>query len=226
MSREGRAQPVQPFATHGFVGNTPANGVLPGRIVVCENDDRRRRTPPPQPVVISGAYASVTAPVIFPPEPLVLDRADQRGRYRPPDAISISAALASVAPPATPVPPGPYVVPVDERRRFLAQLPPAVLRGYDDADPPLPTVVEPDDRRRRRPTPDPLTFSGALATFFGPFVGPPPPIFVMQPVDTRRYRAPDAVWIASTIGATIPFIVAPPVTVLGGTDWAAEIATF
>ena len=43
MSRLGRSQPVQPFATHGFLGNTPANGVLPGRILVVEPEDRVRQ---------------------------------------------------------------------------------------------------------------------------------------------------------------------------------------
>lgn len=196
MSREGRSQPIQPFAAHGFLGNTPANGVLPPRTVVVVEIERRRTLPlpatvlfgavstvtptatPPAPVVVENvkqrqlAQPPVTAdapyqlpngvgdPGTAPPAPLGIDRVDQRHRYRPLDPIILSAALAgfTTAPAATP--PGPFVVPLDERRRFLAQLPPTVQHGYDDTDPPLPTVVGPDDRTRKIRVPDPTVLVG------------------------------------------------------------------
>lgn len=228
MSREGRAQPIQPFASHGFLGNTPANGVLPGRVVVCENDDRRRRTPPLQPVIINGLYATMAAPTAGPPAPTFsiladrpraaapiqpvvvkhgflgnappngvtppaavnVDRADQRGRYGPLDPITLNGILASLNGAPTVLPAGPFVVPIDERKRFLAQLPSTVIHGADDPDPPLPNIVEPAERRRRV-TPDPLSISGALAAFFdASFVAPPKPVVFVPDLPQRATLQP------------------------------------
>src|SRR4051812_48583065 len=138
MSRLGRSQPVQPFATHGFLGNTPANGTLPGRILVVEPDDRRSKTPPLQAVVVVGKF--VPPVTVTPPAPVVVDRVDQRVRFRPLEPLVISGALLSVAPPAVTAPPAPYVIPIEERRRLLAV--PNVTVGFDDVVPPDPTLVE------------------------------------------------------------------------------------
>lgn len=253
MSREGRSQPIQPFASHGFLGNVPANGTLPRVAVVVENDDRRRRTPPLQPVIISAAYSAFAAPVVFPPgpqfvaepirakaanpvQPVVehgflgntpangttpppvvnVDRVDQRGRYRPLDPIALSAALLGITPPAA-LPTGPFVVPLDERRRFLAQLPPTILHGADDPDPPLPNVVEPE--RRRRVSIDPTIISGALASLIGPFVAPPEPQSVEPAALQRRRLTPDPLSISGALIAFFgPFVAPPAALVVSATD--------
>lgn len=244
MSREGRSQPIQPFASHGFLGNVPANGTLPRVAVVVENDDRRRRTPPLQPVIISAAYSAFAAPVVFPPEPqfvaepirakaanpvqpvvehgflgntpangttpppaVNVDRVDQRDRYRPLDPIALSAALLGITPPAV-LPTGPFVVPLDERRRFLAALPATIFHGADDPDPPLPNVVEPG-RRRGLPV-DPTIISGALASLIGPFVAPPEPQSVEPAALQRRRLTPDPLSISGALATFFGPFVAPP----------------
>lgn len=221
MSRLGRSQPVQPFASHGFLGNTPANGVLPPRPTLVENDgrrqipqrltplqplvshgflgnvpangalppfptvaplydERRRQLPPPLPFFSAHGFvdSGVGVPGTTPPPPASIDRVDQRGRYLPLPPITISAALQAVTG-SVPLPPAPFVVPLDERRRFLTALAADVLVGYDDADPPLPNVVEPDDRRRRRAlAPDPTVLSAATTASTPPFIPPPGPFVV------------------------------------------------
>jgi hypothetical protein len=226
MSREGRAQPIQPFATHGFLGNIPPNGVLPGVVTVVDsNDDRRRKTLPLPPVILNGLYSIQQAPTVAPPAPVNVNRDDRRKPA--PDPVAEHGFPADQY-----LPPAPFVVPLEERRRFLAQLPPTVLRGYDNVEPPEEVgapelyVVEPDDKRRRRQTPDPISLLGVPVDQFAPFVKPPAPLIVFVPVDGRRYRPPDAIVIGSTIAATIPIVVAPPVTVLAGTDWAAEMMAY
>lgn len=161
MSRAGRSQPIQPFASHGFVDPGPGPvGTVPPRAVVVDSEDRRRRIPPQQPIIISGSLSSFIPPSAAPPPPLSIDRADQRGRYRPLDPVILSAALAGFTSAPTPTPPGPFVVPLEERKRFLAALPPTVSSGRDDSDPPPPNVVEPDNRIRRIRLPDPVTLVG------------------------------------------------------------------
>lgn len=187
IERERRRE-APPVATsiNGLysIQSTPA--VTPSPVVVPIIDERRRR-PGLDPIVLSGANSvdsGVGTPGTTPPPAQNIDRSDQRGRYRPFDPISISGVLASFAgaPPATP--PGPFVVPLDDRRRFLAAIAPTSIHGYDDADPPAPTVVG-DDRRRPR-TPDPLVLSGVRAPFVAPLVMPPGPVVVLG--DDGRLR--------------------------------------
>lgn len=208
MAREGRAQPIQPFAAHGFLGNTPANGVLPLEtvVVVPLADERARQRPTPTAVVVRGAFASTQA--VFPPEPVVV-RADDRRRDTPvpqathgvddvrapqpdlvehenrrrratPDPVAISGVLATTGAAPTVVPPGPFVVPVDERRRLLAAAPPETRRGFDDTQPPRPTVVPPEDRSRR-----PQGGGEISAGIPTPEQANPPAPFVV-PLDERR----------------------------------------
>jgi hypothetical protein len=180
MSREGRNQPIQPFSSHGFLGNVPANGVLPGQILVVDapaTDDRQRKTPPLQPIVQHGFVANV--PFVPPPEPFSLDRLDQRVRYRPLDAILLSGALAPQAPTVI-VPPVPVVVPLDERGRFRPSSRPGVP-GYEIFDlsqdpavyPPEPVVAEPA-RPRVLPL-TPVALNGLLALTTAPAAAPPAP---------------------------------------------------
>jgi hypothetical protein len=201
MSREGRSQPVQPSAWHGFVGNVPANGVLPRPPVNVDRFDERRRYVPLVPVVVSGVLAP-TLLFVAPPRPQSVEQDGRRSRFRaPPDPTVLNGLLASLVTAPTVTPPGPFVVPLDERRRFLSQLPPTVLHGADLIDPPAPNVVEPDDRRRRRPTPD-LTIITAARFFVAPFVQPPPPI-VSFVTDDRVQRR----------GLTAPTILRPLVVI-------------
>jgi hypothetical protein len=118
MSREGRSQPIQPVVQHGFLGNTPANGTLPGRVIVSENDDRRRRTPPLQPIVLNGLYATVSAPVATPPAIVVTPLVEQKRTVFPAQVFHGT----DDAPPQLP-----EVVEQPQRRTFVLQ--PIVVSG-------------------------------------------------------------------------------------------------
>lgn len=59
MSREGRSQPVQPYVTHGFLGNTPANGVLPPPPTIVDRVDQRARYAAP--LTVTARRLSVSA---------------------------------------------------------------------------------------------------------------------------------------------------------------------
>jgi len=140
-------------------------------------------------VVLNPALLAVQPPPAGqPPAPFNVDRVDQRGRFRPLDPNILSGILAGFVQAPAATPPGPFVVPLEERKRFLERLQPEVRRGFDDPAAPDPTVVEPDDRRRRiRPPGDPLVVSGALAAFFvAPAVLPPRPLTVFS--DERLLR--------------------------------------
>lgn len=175
-----------PLAPTSIVG-IPADQFAPAVITPpapfnVDRLDQRVRFLPLAPTSIAGIPVDQFS-VITPPEPVNLDRADQRVRYRPLDPISISGILAALVPSPTVTPPGPFVVPLDERRRFLAALPPEFNVGFDDVAPPDPRVVEQDDSRHRRPPLDPFTTTpGAAATT--PTPATPPPPFVV-PIDQR-----------------------------------------
>jgi hypothetical protein len=215
MSRSGVSQPIQPFATHGFVGNVPANGVLPGRVTVVEADDRshRRRYAPVQATAGNGLYAISPQQVVTPPPLTIIDRQDQRARYLPLAPISLSAALASVTAAPTPAPPAPFVVPLEERKRFLAALPPNIGHGLDDPAPPPAETVEPQ-RRRDLPVP-PISISGVLASFPpAPFTAPPNP-YVYVPEGPRR-PTPQPLFLSGALAGLAPpaFVQPPPVLVV------------
>lgn len=184
MSREGRSQPIQPFAAHGFLGNVPPNGTLPAPVVVVENDDRRRRPLPLQPTVGASAYLAVLpTATVFPQAPVSVE-VDQR-RLRSPllqPIVQHGGLDNGVGVPGT-APPKSFVVPLDERKRFLAALPPVSTAGFDDVAPPDPTVVEPDSRTRRIKLPETVFLVGpALDTTQQ--ATPPAPVVVF--VDGAR----------------------------------------
>lgn len=188
MSRLGRAQPVPPFATHGFVGNTPANGVLPGRVTVVENDDRRRKTPPPPPVVINGLNAVVTVAFVAPPQP-VLAQPPARPRPLTLQPTVTHGFLGNTPANGTLPPPSTTVDRADQRARFLP-LPATVISPAQAATatapavlPPAPVVVPLLEQRARRDTPVPIVVKGSLA-FVQPPASPPPPTVV--PLQERR----------------------------------------
>jgi len=133
---------------------------------------------------------------------VTVDRIDQRVRYRPLDPVTLNGLLASLAAP-TVTPAGPFVVPVEERRRFLAQLPPSILKGRDDAVPPEPEVVEPDDKRRRYRLAEPLSINGALAY---PFGLPPAPVFALGQ-DGRLRLTPTPVILTGLLAFSQPVTI-------------------
>lgn len=196
LSRDLRRQPVQPFSAHGFLGNIPANGVLPRPrpLTVVDRVDQRARFLPLPAIVLRGVLVSsgVGVPGTVPPRPVNVDRVDQRHRYRPLDPAVFDGLLASSGPAPTVTPPGPFVVPLEERRRFLSALPPTTLRGVDDVLPPRPASVEPDDRQRRlRPPVAPQALSGAYILLLAPFVAPPAPLSLDRVDQRGRYRSVD-----------------------------------
>lgn len=225
MSRLGRSQPVQPFATHGFLGNTPANGVLPGRILVVEPEDRRsqyRRRPPLDPVVLHGFLGNVPANGVLPlssyaPKFVPLDKLVV-------DAVSVGVARGFVD---TTPPPPPVVLEIkpEDRLRQIGRRPaldPIVGKhgflGNTPANgvlPPPPTVVPLiDERRRQRPTLDP-TLVGA-ARFVAPpaTVAPQPPTVVENDRPKIRYGPLAAVVLNGvTAGLTPPPKPPPPIVV-------------
>jgi hypothetical protein len=172
MSREGRSQPIQPVAQHGFVdpGPGPVGTTPPPVTVVPLIDERRRQYPTIQPIVVSAAQYVTPPAAPNPPVPVIVDRADQRVRYRPLD--------------------------------------PTVGHGFDEADPPTPTVVEPP-ARRSRPTPDPVVLTGALAGLTPVFVAPPPAV-VATPVVPRQAPLQPVVLSGGLAGVVVPPTVPPP----------------
>jgi hypothetical protein len=216
MSRLGRSQPIQPFSSHGFLGNVPANGVLPPAPVVVERE--RRRDSAPVAISVNGLYA-IQAPVSAIPNPVFVALIDERRRRVGLDPISFSGASkvsSGVGTPGT-TPPGPFVIPLDERRRFLAALPTTSSHGYDDVEPPRATVVEGDRRRPR--TPDPLQLSGVLAPFLPPFAKPPGPVVVLgEDGRLRRVRSLDPIVLSGALALFVPITAIPiyQLATLGG----------
>jgi hypothetical protein len=207
VSREGRSQPIQPFTTHGFLGNVPANGVLPPAPIIVERERKRESTPVA--ISVNGLYAVQTQSTAAPPNPVFVALPDERRRRIVLDPIALSGANkvnSGVGVPGT-TPPGPFVVPIDERRRFLAAIPTTSIHGYDDAAPPEPTIVEADRRRPR--TPDPLQLSGVLAPFIPPLALPPGPVVVLgEDGRLRRLRSSDPIVLSGALAVFVP----PPVT--------------
>lgn len=197
MSREGRSQPVQPFAVHGFLDNTPANGVLPPvTVVVVENpDDRRRKPPPPPPVVLSAALSSQTGAALAPPQAILVEnetRQAQWTRRHPELPLVTRGFLGNI--PANGVLPQPLtVVPlIDERRRLLPPLPPVITSGATQEPPPPPPAVNVDrpEQRERYHRQDPVVLSAALTSQPGAAtLTPPLAVNVDRPEQRARYRA-------------------------------------
>jgi hypothetical protein len=105
------------------------------------------------------------------------------------------------------------VVPLEERKRFLAALPPNVTHGLDDPAPPPAETVEPQ-RRRDLPVP-PISISGALAAFPpAPFTAPPNP-YVYVPEGPRR-PTPQPLFLSGALAGLAPsaFVQPPPVLVV------------
>lgn len=212
MSREGRAQPIQPVARHGFLGNTPANGVLPIPIVVVEPEDRRRqyrRRPPLDPIVQHGFLGNIPANGTLPPLPTNVPIYDERRRQRPAlDPLEISGALSTVPPPVV-TPPAPVNVDRADQRVRYKPLDPLTLSGALNTqtgaalDPPTPVVVEPADRRHRRY----VTQQPEFASGFDD-VTPPQPN-VNEPARRRAIPLDPIVLTGSLAGAT-PQVVLPP----------------
>src|SRR5262245_41407251 len=96
MSREGRAQPIQPYVTHGFAEPVVVTDTPPPSIVVAPDDRRRRQHNLGDAVFASVPLAALPAPTVdTPPEPISLDRPEQRHRYRTPEPfVGISAQQA------------------------------------------------------------------------------------------------------------------------------------
>lgn len=189
-------------------------------LVVALIDERRRRMGL-DPIALSGANtvsSGVGVPGTTPPLPQSIDRSDQRVRYRPLDPISINGLLASFAAAPPTLPPGPFVVPIDDRRRFLAALPATISHGYDDAVPPNATVVE--SVRPRPRTPDPLQLSGVLAPFLPPFTMPPRPVLVIgEDGRLRRASGLDPIVLRGALALFVPVTPIPIYQILssGGT---------
>lgn len=202
MSREGRSQPIQPVVQHGFLGNTPANGTLPGQIIVSENDDRRRRTPPLQPVIVNGLYATVVVASVTAPPPAVVVENDRRRLPLTP-SIVLSGVLAPPTP-ATVMPPPVSIVEVDDRRKRVLAAFPEIRRGYDDAAPPLPEVVEQPPRRTF--VLQPVVVSGVLGFTVVTVTLPPKPVISFTSEKRQAVVSP----VLPTPWLKIP--VTPPVT--------------
>ena len=138
MAREGRAY-VPPFAAHGFLGNTPANGVTPVQVYVVLPLERRRL--PLDPIVLKGP-APASAPTVSPPPSLFVLLPDRR--RLPLDPIVTRGVPDDLAPPPI------LVIPPLERRRL--PLDPLIVKGAIDntpptVTPPLPVIVLVDNRR-------------------------------------------------------------------------------
>lgn len=121
---------LSPIVISGALTSFPPAAVLPPAPVTVEVPRRASALNPLQPIATHGFVASgVGVPGTTPPASINVDRVDQRGRYRLLDPIAISAALRSVTAAPVVLPSGPFVVPLDERRRFLATLPPTIMHG-------------------------------------------------------------------------------------------------
>lgn len=130
-----------PFPAQQLAGPAPPPPITPP---ASENIDRpERRRPTPDPISISAALLGPQVVQVFPPTPNVSDRPEKRRQT--PDAVVLSGALLS----PFAFPPKPFVVPLEERRRFIATLPPDIQVGYDDSRPPRPLFVDADGRDRR-----------------------------------------------------------------------------
>jgi hypothetical protein len=192
VSRLGRSQPIQPFSSHGFLGNVPPNGVLPGRVVVVENDERQlRRRRLPEPVSINGLYAISVAQTIAPP-PSQFVAEPERGKARlPVPPVAVHGLLDSGVGVPGITPPASVNLDRPDRPRNVAPQP-TVDSGFDDSTPQQPEVFEPEDRRRRYwPLPS-ISVSGVLASFLQLFVSPPPPVVVDATPRGRATAIPDA----------------------------------
>lgn len=147
----GNAVPVAPPAT-----------VSPPLPVIVPVDERARRPPAPPPFVSQTRDDSV------PPPPAVVEPARPRDRYRTPDPTVLTGPLAFDQP-VTVTPPGPYVVPIEQRRRLLEAI--TVQHGFVDSDvgvpgtaPPPPTILDRVDQRvRYLPLPSLVSVSGTYA---------------------------------------------------------------
>lgn len=177
-----------PIVLSGSAALVAPPGANPPPIVVVPLfDERGRRLPQLPPEATSGFVDPGPGPVGTTPPPTVnIDRVDRRPR--PPEPIALSGAQAATPPPAV-TPPAPFVVPLEERRRLLAQLPPTVKVGYDDVQPPEPNVVDPNDGKRRRgPTPD-ATVLGGASSFTPPTVVPTGPYVVPLTERSKLFAA-------------------------------------
>ena len=183
LNEKPRARPLDAIVLSGVLGFTVPPTASPPASFVVPLNERRFPVVPPSTSTHGFVDSGVGVPGTTPPEPVNVDRADQRDRYRALAPIAINGVLASLAaaPPAA-SPPGPFVVPLEERRRFLAALPPEFSVGFDNVDPPAPSVVEPqDDRRRRRPPLDAFVARPSAAFVPAAPALPPPPFVV--PID-------------------------------------------
>lgn len=191
----------------GAPGTTP-----PPAAFVPLRGDQRTRYLPLDSISISGALDSVTvAPTPAPPAPFVVPLdlrrrflaalppefnvgfddvkpvvpnvvEPDRPRRAPLDSFTASPAAAAAATPPSVTPPAPFVVPIDQRGRFLIVLPATGQHGFvgsgvgapGTAPPPVVSIDRVDQRVLYQPL-KPLILSGVLA--------PPPPAAVVQGFD-------------------------------------------
>ena len=208
MSREGRSQPIQPFATHGFVdpGPGPVGTTPPPVTVVPLIDERQRQRLTLPSIVISGALLSVTAPTIFPPESLIVPLAERRRSLEEQPTAAHGFELES--------PPEPTVAePDDRRRRFRLPLDPIVISGVyaglpaPSALPPPPNIIPLNERGRFPVIPPATSIHGFSDPGPGPVGTTPPSATNVDRADQRvRYKPLDPIVISGVL-AGLP---APP----------------
>lgn len=207
-----RYRPLDPIVLSGVLAFPPPPVDTPPEAVNVDRVDQRTRRLTPDPIVISGALASVpTPPADTPPSPLNIDRAPERIRRQTPDPTVLSGVLALPPVPSAP-PPGPFVVPLEERRRFLAALPPEVSVGFDDPQPPAPYVVAALERGRLIVVPS-VGQHGLVLPGPGPVGTTPPPAANLDRADQRVRYLPLPSLVLS--GVLIP---PPPPAVVTGQD--------
>lgn len=212
-----RIPPLPAVAINGLYALTTISVVVPPRPLVVPQPERPRSVAPLQATAAHGFVNPGPGPVGTTPPPVASVDAERR-KPKPTEVISISGILAAGFVQPTVTPPGPYVITVDERRRFLAQLPPTVTRGFDVVTPPSPDVCEQEDSRRRRAPLNPIVVSGVLAPFLPPVIVPPKPVFVVGEDGRRRRVLPPIVLFGPVAvglvvaGPTCLYVLASPAT--------------
>jgi len=125
--QRARYRPLDPIALSGVLAAlaaAPPPATPPGPFVVPLEE--RRRFLAALPPEFSVGFDDVK-----PPPPNVVEQDDRR-RRRPPLEAFTSTPDAAFAPVAPSLPPKPFVVPIDQRGRFLVMLPSTGQHGYVD----------------------------------------------------------------------------------------------
>lgn len=163
--QRGRFKTPDPVALSGALFVTPVapTAVPPAPFVVPLEE--RRRFLAALPPTVSAGFDDVVPPAANVVGP------DGRPRQRPHDPTFLSGATLGATPaPAAVPPPGPFVVPIEERRRLLALRPATSSHGFVDpgpgpvgTTPPPVTSIDRVDQRVRYLPQSSLVFSGVLA---------------------------------------------------------------